>query len=84
MKSLTVFRISYKCVVFGAIMTMICLIRAVVFLNLFKYGYNIDTKLIILPLLILTFIGLSITALSLIVFLISGYQHTKGMDDRDR
>lgn len=34
--------------------------------------------------LILTFIGLSITALSLIVFLISGYQHTKGMDDRDR
>ena len=84
MKSLTVFRISYKCEVFGAIMTMICLIRAVVFLNLFKYGYNIDTKLIILPLLILTFIGLSITALSLIVFLISGHQHTKGMDDRDR
>lgn len=70
MKSLTVFRISYKCVVFGAIMSMICLILAVVFLNLFM--------------LILTFIGLSITALSLIVFLISGYQHTKGMDDRDR
>ena len=70
MKSLTVFRISYKCVVFGAIMSMICLILAVVFLNLFM--------------LILTFIGLSITALALIVFLISGYQHTKGMDDRDR
>ena len=70
MKSLTVFRISYKCVVFGAIMSMICLILAVVFLNLFM--------------LILTFIGLSITALSLIVFLIAGYQHTKGMDDRDR
>ena len=70
MKSLTVFRISYKCVVFGAIMSMICLILAVVFLNLFM--------------LILTFIGLSITALSLIVFLISGHQHTKGMDDRDR
>ena len=70
MKSLTVFRISYKCVVFGAIMSMICLILAVVFLNSFM--------------LILTFIGLSITALSLIVFLISGYQHTKGMDDRDR
>lgn len=70
MKSLTVFRISYKCVVFGAITSMICLILAVVFLNLFM--------------LILTFIGLSITALALIVFLISGYQHTKGMDDRDR
>ena len=70
MKSLTVFRISYKCVVFGAIMSMICLILAVVFLNLFM--------------LILTFIGLSITALSLITFLISGYQHTKSMDDRDR
>ena len=70
MKSLTVFKISYKCVVFGAIMSMICLILAVVFLNLFM--------------LILTFIGLSIVALSLIVFLISGYQHTKGMDDRDR
>ena len=70
MKSLTVFRISYNCVVFGAIMSMICLILAVVFLNLFM--------------LILTFIGLSITALSLITFLISGYQHTKGMDDRDR
>lgn len=70
MKSLTVFRISYKCVVFGAIMSMICLILAVVFLNLFM--------------LILTFIGLFITALALIVFLISGYQHTKGMDDRDR
>ena len=56
--------------VFGAVMTMICLILAVVFLNLFM--------------LILTFIGLSITALALIVFLISGYQHTKGMDDRDR
>ena len=70
MKSLTVFRISYKCVVFGAIMSMICLILAVVFLNLFM--------------LILTFIGLSITALALIVFLISGYQHTKSMDDRDR
>ena len=70
MKSLTIFKISYKCVVFGAIMSMICLILAVVFLNLFM--------------LILTFIGLSITALALIVFLISGYQHTKGMDDRDR
>ena len=70
MKSLTVFRISYKCVVFGAIMSMICLILAVVFLNLFM--------------LILTFIGLSITALALIVFLVSGYQHTKSMDDRDR
>lgn len=70
MKSLTIFRISYNCVVFGTIMSMICLILAVVFLNLFM--------------LILTFIGLSITALSLIVFLISGYQHTKGMDDRDR
>ena len=70
MKSLTVFRISYKCVVFGAIISMICLILAVVFLNLFM--------------LILTFIGLSITALALIVFLISGYQHTKSMDDRDR
>ena len=70
MKSLTIFKISYKCVVFGAIMSMICLILAVVFLNLFM--------------LILTFIGLSIVALSLIVFLISGYQHTKGMDDRDR
>ena len=70
MKSLTIFKISYKCVVFGAVMTMICLILAVVFLNLFM--------------LILTFIGLSITALALIVFLISGYQHTKGMDDRDR
>ena len=70
MKSLTVFKISYKCVVFGVVMTMICLILAVIFLNLFM--------------LILTFIGLSITALALIVFLISGYQHTKGMDDRDR
>ena len=70
MKSLTIFKISYKCVVFGAVMTMICSILAVVFLNLFM--------------LILTFIGLSITALALIVFLISGYQHTKGMDDRDR
>ena len=70
MKSLTIFKISYKCVVFGVVMTMICLILAVVFLNLFM--------------LILTFIGLFITALALIVFLISGYQHTKGMDDRDR
>ena len=70
MKSLTIFKISYKCVVFGVVMTMICLILAIVFLNLFM--------------LILTFIGLSITALALIVFLISGYQHTKGMDDRDR
>ena len=70
MKSLTVFKISYKCVVFGAIMSMICLILAVVFLNLFM--------------LILTSIGLFITALALIVFLISGYQHTKSMDDRDR
>ena len=70
MKSLTIFKISYKCVVFGIVMAMICLILAVVFLNLFM--------------LILTFIGLSITALALIVFLISGYQHTKGMDDRDR
>ena len=70
MKSLTIFKISYKCVVFGVVMTMICLILAVVFLNLFM--------------LILTSIGLFITALALIVFLISGYQHTKGMDDRDR
>ena len=70
MKSLTVFKISYKCVVFGVVMTMICLILAVVFLNQFM--------------LILTFIGLFITALALIVFLISGYQHTKSMDDRDR
>ena len=70
MKSLTIFKISYKCMVFGVVMTMVCLILAVVFLNLFM--------------LILTFIGLSITALALIVFLISGYQHTKGMDDRDR
>ena len=70
MKSLTIFKISYKCMVFGAVMTMICLILAVIFLNLLM--------------LILTFIGLSITALALIVFLISGYQHTKGMDDRDR
>ena len=70
MKSLTIFKISYKCVVFGVVMTMICSILAVVFLNLFM--------------LILTFIGLFITALALIVFLISGYQHTKGMDDRDR
>ena len=70
MKSLTVFKISYKCVVFGVVMTMVCSILAVVSLNLFM--------------LILTSIGLSITALSLIVFLISGYQHTKSMDDRDR
>ena len=70
MKSLTIFKISYKCVVFGVVITMVCLILAVIFLNLFM--------------LILTFIGLSITALALIVFLISGYQHTKGMDDRDR
>ena len=70
MKSLTIFKISYKCVVFGVVMTMVCSILAVIFLNLFM--------------LILTFIGLSITALALIVFLISGYQHTKGMDDRDR
>ena len=70
MKSLTIFKISYKCVVFGVVMTMICSILAVVFLNQFM--------------LILTSIGLSITALALIVFLISGYQHTKGMDDRDR
>ena len=70
MKSLTVFKISYKCVVFGVVMTMVCSILAVIFLNLFM--------------LILTFIGLSITALALIVFLISGYQHTKSMDDRDR
>ena len=70
MKSLTIFKISYKCVVFGVVMTMICSILAVVFLNPFM--------------LILTSIGLSITALALIVFLISGYQHTKSMDDRDR
>ena len=70
MKSLTIFKISYKCVVFGVVMTMICSILAVVFLNLFM--------------LILTSIGLFITALALIVFLISGYQHTKSMDDRDR
>ena len=70
MKSLTVFKISYKCVVFGVVITMVCSILDVVFLNLFM--------------LILTFIGLFITALALIVFLISGYQHTKGMDDRDR
>ena len=70
MKSLTIFKISYKCVVFGVVMTMICSILAVVFLNPFM--------------LILTSIGLFITALALIVFLISGYQHTKGMDDRDR
>ena len=70
MKSLTVFRISYKCVAYGVVMTMICLILAVVYLNIFM--------------LILTFIGLFITVLALIVFLISGYQHTKGMDDRDR
>ena len=56
--------------VFGAIMSMICLILAVVFLNLFM--------------LILTFVGILITAISLVTFLISGYQHTKGMDDRDR
>ena len=70
MKSLTIFKISYKCVVFGAVMTMICSILAVVFLNQFM--------------LILTSIGLFITALALIVFLISGYQHNKSMDDRDR
>ena len=70
MKSLTIFQLSYRCMVFGAVTTMICLILAVVFINLFM--------------LILTFIGLFITALALIVFLISGYQHTKGMDDRDR
>ena len=70
MKSLTVFKISYKCVVFGVVMTMVCSILAVIFLNLFM--------------LILTSIGLFITALALIVFLISGYQHTKSMDDRDR
>ena len=70
MKSLTIFKISYKCVVFGVVMTMVCSILAVVFINL--------------SMLILTFIGLFITALALIVFLISGYQHTKGMDDRDR
>ena len=70
MKSLTIFKISYKCVVFGVVMTMVCSILAVIFLNLFM--------------LILTFIGLFITALALIVFLISGYQHTKSMDDRDR
>ena len=70
MKSLTIFKISYKCVVFGVVMTMVCSILAVIFLNLFM--------------LILTSIGLFITALALIVFLISGYQHTKGMDDRDR
>lgn len=70
MKSLTVFKISYKCVVFGVVMTMVCSILAVVSLNLFM--------------LILTSIGLFITALALIVFLISGYQHTKSMDDRDR
>ena len=70
MKSLTVFKISYKCVVFGVVITMVCSILAVVSLNLFM--------------LILTSIGLFITALALIVFLISGYQHTKSMDDRDR
>ena len=70
MKSLTVFKISYKCVVFGVVMTMVCSILAVVSLNSFM--------------LILTSIGLFITALALIVFLISGYQHTKSMDDRDR
>ena len=70
MKSLTVFKISYKCVVFGVVITMICSILAVIFLNSFM--------------LILTSIGLFITALALIVFLISGYQHTKSMDDRDR
>ena len=70
MKSLTIFKISYKCVVFGVVITMICSILAVVSLNLFM--------------LILTSIGLFITALALIVFLISGYQHTKSMDDRDR
>ena len=70
MKSLTIFKISYKCVVFGVVITMVCSILAVVFLNPFM--------------LILTSIGLFITALALIVFLISGYQHTKGMDDRDR
>ena len=70
MKSLTIFKISYKCVVFGVVITMVCSILAVIFLNLFM--------------LILTSIGLFITALALIVFLISGYQHTKGMDDRDR
>ena len=70
MKSLTIFKISYKCVVFGVVMTIVCSILAVIFLNLFM--------------LILTSVGLFITALALIVFLISGYQHTKGMDDRDR
>ena len=70
MKSLTIFKISYKCVVFGVVITMVCSILAVIFLNLFM--------------LILTSVGLFITALALIVFLISGYQHTKGMDDRDR
>ena len=70
MKSLTIFKISYKCVVFGVVITMVCSILAVVFFNPFM--------------LILTSIGLFITALALIVFLISGYQHTKGMDDRDR
>ena len=70
MKSLTIFKISYKCVVFGVVITMVCSILAVVFLNPFM--------------LILTSIGLFITALALIVFLISGYQHTKDMDDRDR
>ena len=70
MKSLSIFKLSYKCVVFGIVTTIICLTLAVVFINL--------------SMLILTFIGLFITALSLIVFLISGYQHTKDMDDRDR
>ena len=70
MKSLTVFKISYKCVVFGVVITIVCSILAVIFLNSFM--------------LILTSIGLFITALALIVFLISGYQHTKSMDDRDR
>ena len=70
MKSLTIFKISYKCVVFGVVITMVCSILAVVLLNPFM--------------LILTSIGLFITALALIVFLISGYQHTKSMDDRDR
>lgn len=70
MKSVTVLKLSYKSMVVGAFVTMISLILSVLLMNLY--------------LLIIAFIALAITAISLIMFLISGYQHTKSMDDRDR
>ena len=70
MKSLTVLKLSYKSMVVGVFVTMISLILSVLLMNLY--------------LLIIAFIALTVTAISLIAFLISGYQHTKSMDDRDR